>query len=83
MIIIDAGGEKRFILGPLTMWKVSSSSGDYHKNMNKENYTKWIREKLLPKLEPRSVLVIDHAPYHNIKVEKVPTSNSKKDEVKQ
>ena len=44
---------------------------------------KWIHEKLLPNLEPRSVHVIDNAPYHNIKVEKVPTSNSKKDELKQ
>ena len=60
MIIIHAGGEKGFIPGALTMWKASSSSGDYHKNMNKENYMKWIREKLLPNLEPRSVLSLIH-----------------------
>ena len=55
----------------------------YHKNMNKENYMKWICEKLLPKLEPQSVLVIDNTLYHNIEIGKAPRSNSQKDEMKQ
>ena len=49
----------------------------------KENYMKWIREKLLPKVEIQSVLVIDNASFHNTEVEKAPTSNSKKREMMQ
>lgn len=80
--IYSAGGEKSFITEALTMWKSSLSSGDYHANMNKPNYMKWITYRLLPKLEPRTVLVIDNAPYHNIEVDKAPNSNTKKEDMK-
>jgi hypothetical protein len=33
--------------------------------MNVTNYQKWLTEKLIPNLPPKSVLVVDNAPYHN------------------
>lgn len=39
-------------------------------------------EKLLPNLEPRSVLVVDNASYHNVQVEKAPTAKSRKQDMK-
>lgn len=36
----------------------------------------------MPNLEPRSVLVVDNASYHNVQVDKAPTSKSKKQEMK-
>jgi transposase len=83
LIIIHAGGEKGFVPNALTMWKAGQSSGDYHHQMNKNNFEKWVKDRLLPNLEPRSVLVIDNAPYHNIECDdyKVPTTNSKKSEM--
>lgn len=81
IIIIHAGGEKGFVPNALAMWKAGQSSGDYHEQMNRRNYEKWIKEKLLPNLESRSVLVIDNAPYHNIEIDKAPSSNSKKHEM--
>lgn len=33
---------------------------------------------MIPNLPPNSVVVTDNAPYHNIQVDKAPTSNSKK-----
>lgn len=82
LIIIHAGGEKGFIPNALKTWKASKRSGDYHDNVNQEMFMKWLMEKLLPNLEPRSVLVVDNASYHNVQVDKAPTSKSKKQEMK-
>lgn len=82
LIIIHAGGENGFIPNAFTCWKASSHSGDYHDNVNGEIFMKWMKEKVLPNLEPNSVVVIDNAPYHNIKIDKAPTSKSRKQEMK-
>lgn len=82
LIILNAGSEKGFVPNALTMWKASSHSGDYHDNVNTDIFMKWIEEKILPNLEPRSVLVIDNAPYHNLQIDKAPTSKSRKQEYK-
>jgi hypothetical protein len=52
------------------MWKAESHSGDYHDNMNSENFEKWVDNKLIPtfhKLYPgkQMILVCDNAPYHH------------------
>eukprot|EP00116_Pleurobrachia_bachei_P005441 sb/3465703/ len=44
---------------------VKNSKGDYHHEMNGEHYEKWMKEKVLPRLEPNSVVVIDKASYHS------------------
>ncbi|XP_054283269.1 uncharacterized protein LOC129000331 [Macrosteles quadrilineatus] len=61
----------------LLMWKAKHKTGN-HQDMDPSNYKKWLSEKLIPNLPPRSVLVIDNASYQNVEVEKCPTSNSKK-----
>uniref|UniRef100_A0A8D9E559 Tc1-like transposase DDE domain-containing protein n=1 Tax=Cacopsylla melanoneura TaxID=428564 RepID=A0A8D9E559_9HEMI len=49
--------------------------------MNFENYQKWIQERLIPNLPTNSVVVIDNAPYHNVQVNRAPTSSSRKSEM--
>jgi transposase len=78
LIMIHAGGENGFVGNALLMWKANSNTGDYHSQMNFQNYEKWLREKLIPNLPPNSVIVIDIAPYHNVLLERTPTSNSRK-----
>lgn len=82
LIIIHAGGEKGFVPNALSTWKATSHTGDYHDNVNQDMFMKWIKEKLIPNLEPRSVLVIDNAPYHNVQLDKAPTSKSRKQDMK-
>lgn len=77
-IIVHAGGEMGFIPNALLIWKSGSSSGDYHNQMNHENFMKWAGKQLVPNLCPNSIIVMDNAPYHNVEKYKVPTSNSKK-----
>jgi hypothetical protein len=52
------------------LWKASSRTGDYHDNMDSENFMNWVRNKLIPtfdRLHPgkQMVLVCDNAPYHH------------------
>ena len=49
--------------------------------MNHTNYMKWLQEKLIPNLEPTSVIVIDSASYHNVQLNRHPTSNATKVEM--
>jgi hypothetical protein len=49
--------------------------------MNHVNYKKWLQEKLVPNLETSSVIVVDNASYHNVQINRQPTSNARKDEM--
>lgn len=77
-IIVHAGHENGFVNNALLIFKSGQKSGDYHDAMNFSNYRKWLEEKLIPNLPPRSVLVIDNASYHNKEVNPAPTSNTRK-----
>ena len=63
------------------VWKAKSSTGDYHDEMNGDDFFKWVKEKLIPHLPPKSVLIIDNAPYHNLQVDKCPTQASRKADI--
>lgn len=53
-------------------------TGDYHDDMNHENFMTWVKKQLLPNLPDRSVLIIDNAAYHNVTVNKNITTATKK-----
>jgi hypothetical protein len=42
---------------------------------------KWLQEKLIPNLESKSVIVVDNASYHNVQLNRHPTSNTRKGEM--
>ena len=87
LIVLYAGSKARFLKGTEQAWKAISSTGDYHDEMNRGNFFKWVKEKLIPHLLPKSVLIIDNAPYHNPppkkkqKKNKCPTHASRKAEI--
>jgi hypothetical protein len=62
--MINAGRENGFVKNALLMWKSSTSPGDCHSQILK-NYETWLFERLIPNLQPRSV-VPDNAPYHSV-----------------
>jgi hypothetical protein len=54
---------------------------DYHKTMTGEIFIKWVKNQLIPavaNLEGKVVVVMDNAPYHSMKLNKPPSSASKK-----
>lgn len=55
----------------------SSSSDDYHSQMNSQIFKKWFVQ-MLNNLEEPSVIVMDNASYHSVRMDNYPKSNSKK-----
>lgn len=61
------------------IFEAKKSEGDYHSEMDSHNFEKWF-DRILPKLEEHSIVVMDNAPYHSRRKEKIPTSANKKSE---
>ncbi|KAL1424333.1 hypothetical protein MTO96_020259 [Rhipicephalus appendiculatus] len=69
---------KRFLF--ITQAKKSVAS-DYHSEMDGPRFERWFKEQLLPKIEPRSIIVMDNASYHSVQLEKLPSTSSRKAEI--
>lgn len=78
LIIVDIGSEDGFLEGGRLVYRANTANGDYHGQMNSNNFEKWIRERVIPNLPVESVVVIDNAPYHGEQHDKVPTKSSTK-----
>lgn len=78
-VIVHAGGREGFVKNAMLIFKSGAKSGDYHDDMNFDNFYKWLSEKLIPNLQPNSVIVLDNAPYHNKVLNPAPTSSSTKE----
>ncbi|KAL0830040.1 hypothetical protein ABMA28_003498 [Loxostege sticticalis] len=57
VVIVHAGSETGFIPNALLTFKAGTKSGDYHDNMNFENYEKWLKSQLMRNLPANSVVV--------------------------
>jgi hypothetical protein len=77
-IIVHAGDEEGFLQGAGLVFKSGLKTGDYHDDMNGDNYSRWVITQLIPNLPPNSVVVIDNAPYHNKQSNKAPNMNANK-----
>lgn len=81
-IIVHAGGENGFIDGAELLYKCKSKQDDYHDEMDKENFLKWLNERLLPNLPPNGIVIMDNAPYHSKQINKPPAMTSRKEEMR-
>ncbi|XP_076665030.1 uncharacterized protein LOC143367279 [Andrena cerasifolii] len=81
LIIVHAGGKNGFVNGADLIFKSGTTTGDYHGQMNAENFVKWIEEKLLPNIPHNSVIVMDNAPYHSVQQNKPPTKSNRKGDI--
>ena len=79
LIITHIGSEDGFVEGGLNMFE-SKKQGDYHKEMNADEFENWFRE-VLNKLDDNSVIVMDNASYHSRKIERIPTAKCKKQDI--
>ncbi|XP_073959757.1 uncharacterized protein [Choristoneura fumiferana] len=77
-IVVHAGSENGFVPNALLVFSTKSKMADYHHDMNSENFTKWLKEKLIPNLSVPSVIVMDNASYHVKQVNKAPTMQNLK-----
>jgi transposase len=69
IILVDAISHEGWVPQARLMFKASRKTGDYHANMNQQNFVRWFQERLLPNIPEESVIILDNAPYHNVLTE--------------
>jgi transposase len=63
------------------MYKAGKATGNYHGQMNSDNFEKCVNEKVFPNLATPSVSVMGNAPNHGKQVDKPPTKSSLKKDI--
>lgn len=81
-IVLHAGNENGFIENASLIFKSNTKSGDYHDNMNQDNFEKWFKSQLIPNLEGPSVIIMDNASYHCRLKEAIPNRNWTKEKLR-
>lgn len=79
LIVLHIGSDKGFVEDGLLVFE-SKSTKDYHEEMDGERFLNWFIN-IMPKLEPGSVVVMDNAPYHSVRIEKIPTTSWNKQQI--
>lgn len=69
LIIVNAITKDGWVPNAKLVFKASKKTGDYHTNMNWDNFSKWFQEKLLKNIPENSLIIMDNVPYHNVLVE--------------
>ncbi len=69
LIIVNAITKDGWVPNSKLVFKASKKTGDYHTNMNWNNFSKWFQEKLLKNIPQNSLIIMDNAPYHNVLVD--------------
>ncbi|XP_025196242.1 uncharacterized protein LOC112595312 [Melanaphis sacchari] len=80
LIVLHIGSEDGFLPGGLLCFESKKNTNDYHDEMNGDIFREWM-EGILPLLQPNSVIVMDNAFYHSVKIDKAPTSNTRKADI--
>ena len=69
LIIVHAITKDGLIDGAELVFEAKKRTGDYHGQMNWENFSKWFRTQLLAHIPKNSIVILDNARYHNVLVE--------------
>lgn len=79
LIVVHIGSESGFVNNALWVFE-SHSSKEYHEEMTGDAFQEWFG-KILPSLEVGSVVVLDNAPYHSMKCERLPIQSWSKNKI--
>ena len=82
LIIVHAGTALRWVPECGKRFKSKTKSAFYHDEMNAQHFLEWFETQLMPNIPPH-FFILDNAKYHNTVVEKVPTKNSGKEDMRQ
>jgi len=82
LIILHAITKDGWVEGAKLVFQAKSSTGDYHGQMDYNNFSKWFTDQLLPNIPPQSLIIMDNAKYHNVLADDTfPTPRSYKHEL--
>lgn len=69
LIIMSAITKDGWVPNTRHVFKASKKTGDYHTNMNWDNFLAWFEDKLLKNIPENSLIIMDNAAYHNVLAE--------------
>lgn len=82
MIIVHAITKDGWVGGAKLIFEAKKRTGDYHGQMNWENFSKWFSSQLLPNIPASSLIIMDNAKYHNVLDESsFPTPKNRKEQL--
>jgi len=80
-IIVHAITKDGWVKDAQLIFEANKRTGDYHGQMNWDNFSEWFMKKLLPNIPKNSLIIMDNAKYHNVFTEDLfPTAKHRKDE---
>jgi transposase len=81
-IIVHAITKDGWVDGADLVFEAKKRTGDYHGQMDWENFSKWLSNQLLPNIAPSSLIIMDNAKYHNVLVDEAfPSSTTTKQQM--
>ncbi|XP_060855582.1 uncharacterized protein LOC132933290 [Metopolophium dirhodum] len=80
LIVLNIGSEDDFVPGALLCFESKKNTRDYHDEINGETFYEWM-EGVLPRLKDNCVIIMDNASYHSVKLDKAPTSQTRKGDI--
>lgn len=82
LIIVHAITKDGWVNGAELIFAAKKRTGDYHGQMNWENFSKWFSGQLLPNIPANSFIIMDNARYHNVLEENsFPTPKTRKEQL--
>jgi len=83
LILVHAITEDGWVDGAQLVFEAKKRTGDYHGQMNWDNFSKWFENQLLPNIASKSIVILDNARYHNVLDSDVtPNRSSKKGQLR-
>jgi len=83
LIVVHAIGREGWVEGAELLFEAKKRTGDYHGQMNWNNFSKWFEMQLIPNIPEDAVVILDNAKYHNVLVEDFfPSASSTKNELR-
>lgn len=83
LIIVHAITKDGWVDNAQLVFEAKKKSGDYHGQMNWENFSKWFTTQLLENIPSSSIIILDNAKYHNVfDNESFPNKNCTKEQLR-
>jgi len=83
LIVVNAITVNGWVNNAKLIFEAKKKTGDYHGQMDWENFSRWFTEQLLPNIPQSSIIIMDNASYHNtVEENSFPRSNSVKKDIR-
>ncbi len=80
LIIVNAITQKGWVKNAQLVFQAKKKTGDYHGQMDCDNFSRWFTNQLLPNIAENSIIIMDNASYHNATEENsFPKANARKE----